>query len=591
MKRIAELPVNVDAERIVLAAVLHNGASAYYEAARLLVPGDFSHDAHLRLFRLFGSMAKRGAPLELPAIAEELQRASELEVVGGLSYIAGLTEGVSPLVRTGHYARVVKEKAILRRLVHACNSTTQQALDASADIGLVERAEQGVSALAQEYRRSISEFRIGILISEVETEQVRWLWRNRIPLGKLTILDGDPDLGKSAIALDLAARVSRRRPMPDGDPGEAGGVVLLSAEDGLGDTIRPRLEAAGADLSRIAAISTIPDGAVERAPEIPRDVAHIEAEVRRLGARLAVIDPLTAFLAGEVNSRIDQDVRRALVPLARMAERTGAAVLVIRHLNKMAGGNPLYRGGGSIGIVAAARSGLLAARDPNEADMRVLASTKNNLGPAPPSLAYRLVGAENGAVRVGWIGPSQHSASALLSAAAGGEDRTALTEAVDFLRDCLASGPRPGKALREEARSAGIADATLRRAKVTLGIVSRKDAFGGAWLWRLPDSGPKMFKPAEDAQPKNVSTFAGFEHLRLSKGLSAEPEARDPEDAQIRIVNTLGKDDHLQAGRAETLPLFGEPSPAGEGQAVVKRAAESLEQESEAPEGREVAEL
>jgi hypothetical protein len=205
---------------------------------------------------------------------------------------------------------------------------------------------------------------IGRLLSGVEPEQVSWPWPSWLTLGMLALVDGDPGLGKSAMTLDLAARVAAGKGFPDGAHYEPAGVVLLTAEDGLADTIRPRLDAAGADTSRILALATVPDeNGHDRLLSIPEDIPLIEKGIRRVGARLVVVDPLMAFLSGDTNSHRDQDVRRALAPLAGLAERTGASVLVIRHLNKAAANNPLYRGGGSIGIIGAARMAFVVGED------------------------------------------------------------------------------------------------------------------------------------------------------------------------------------------------------------------------------------
>lgn len=332
----------------------------------------------------------------------------------------------------------------------------------------------------------------GIVLSTVQPQRVEWLWPGRIPLGKLTILDGDPGLGKSVLTLDLAARVSRGMGMPDGEPGEdrePRGVVVLTAEDGLEDTVVPRLEAAGADLSRILGLPTVKDnlGDEERLPSLPTDADYIRDAAKRMMAALVIVDPLTAYLGTEINSHKDTDCRRALWPLAKLAEETGAAVLVVRHLNKAAGGNPLYRGGGSIGIIGAARSGLLVARDPDNPDGRVLASTKCNLAKLPPSLSFALDAASNGALRIGWTGPSAHTADSLLAAPRDDEERDAVQEAVDVLRSILI-GRRKVADVKREARGAGVSERSLLRAKAVLGVKSERIGFGpeGEWYWLPP---------------------------------------------------------------------------------------------------------
>jgi len=247
---------------------------------------------------------------------------------------------------------------------------------------------------------------LGVRMSDVQPARVEWLWEGRIPLGKLTILDGDPGLGKSTIALDLAARVSCGREMPDGTPGRDGGVVVASAEDGLADTVRPRLDAAWADTTRILALRLDEWSAIA-------EIVTLRAAIREVGALLVIVDPLMAYLGSATDSYRDQDVRQVLAPLSALADETGAAILIIRHLRKAAADQAVYRGGGSIGIIGAARSGLLIATDPDDRDQRVLASTKANLSRLAPSLRLRLVEA-GGTARVEWGGVSPHTAEVLL---------------------------------------------------------------------------------------------------------------------------------------------------------------------------------
>lgn len=194
-------------------------------------------------------------------------------------------------------------------------------------------------------------------LSDVVPQPVRWLWRGRIPFGKVTILDGDPGLGKSLVSLDVAARVSTARTMPDGTTGdliEPAGVVLLSAEDDSADTIRPRLEAAGADVSRIVHLRAVREADGTMQPVTLTSLTELQTAINEVNAKLVIVDPLMAFLPAKVDSHRDQDIRRSLAPLVALAAETGVAVLVIRHLNKTSStGNPLYRGGGSIGIIGA----------------------------------------------------------------------------------------------------------------------------------------------------------------------------------------------------------------------------------------------
>lgn len=380
-------------------------------------------------------------------------------------------------------------------------------------------------------------------LAAVQRERVEWIWPGRLARGKLHILDGDPGLGKSTTALDLAARLSRGATMPDGSPGTApAGAVILSAEDGVADTIRPRLEAAGADLERIVALTAIVDADGERMPGLPVDLAAIEAGIRKVAAALVIVDPLMAYLPSDVNAHRDQDVRRALAPLAAMADRTGAAILCIRHLNKQAGGHALYRGGGSIGIIGAARVGLLVATDPDDEGRRIVAVTKNNLAAAPPSLAFQLVADDAlGVARIEWLGESTHGAAALLAARTDDPDEgSALTEAVEVVRTILADGNVTAKHGEHEAAAAGVKGRTLDRARKLAGVRAIRVGglgSGGHWEWTLDPknaTNPLTPPPLEDGA---LSALSGGD----SESPPAEPLI-GLETVEGRYLRSIGED-------------------------------------------------
>jgi hypothetical protein len=322
-----------------------------------------------------------------------------------------------------------------------------------------------------------------------------WLWRGRIPLGKLTVLDDDPGVGKSSVMADIAARVTTASPMPGEETcslEKVAGVVLMTAEDGLADTVRPRLDAAGADVSRIVALTFVVDQKGERMPSLS-DITEIETAINRVDAKLVVIDPLMAYLSDKTDSYRDHDIRRVLAPLAALAERTGVAIVVVRHLNKHLGSQAIYRGGGSIGIIGAARSGLLVAKDPDDpsGETRILASVKCNLTEPVSSRAFTITESQNGCAVVAWKGESAHSAESLLSIAPAGRAQSATAEAEAFLREVLSDGPKESKEIQSEAAAAGISRASLRRARVAVGVVVRREGFGvgGRWIWSLESSG------------------------------------------------------------------------------------------------------
>jgi hypothetical protein len=348
----------------------------------------------------------------------------------------------------------------------------------------------------------------------------------------LTLLIGDPGLGKSMFTCGLAAGVSR-------DEGE---VLLATAEDSPSATVRPRLEAVGADLERVHIVEMrreadgLGDGIA-----LPDDVPELAGLVEKHSAKLVVIDPLMAHLPEAVNSWRDQSVRRALAPLARMAADQGCAVLVVGHMNKAKGQDPIYRAGGSVGIPAAARSALLLARDPEDEDGerglgRVLAHIKCNVAPLAESVAYEvepilLDGAEQiKTARIRETGTSTVSVSDLLGSMAE-EERTGLDEAAEFLRAELADGPRQSRELHKAAREAGISEITLRRAKSRVGARAGKSSFGGGWEWSLctlsQEDQPEEDHEGDQPYISQMITFGGKpKNKALGEGQSPEGDHR-----------------------------------------------------------------
>jgi RecA-family ATPase len=199
-------------------------------------------------------------------------------------------------------------------------------------------------------------------LTEIPEEPIQWVWQDRIPLGAVTIIDGDPGESKSHLTYDLAARVTVGKPMPlCKGKSKKGGVVLIQAEDGMSAVVKPTIQAAGGDISKIRVYDR--ERFMEHALVLPDDMELIKTAVKEVKARLVVVDPLTHFIGGNPNS--DVSVRKALGPLAALAEKENFAAVVVRHHNKGGSGNPLYRGSGSIGIIGLARSAYWVASDPS----------------------------------------------------------------------------------------------------------------------------------------------------------------------------------------------------------------------------------
>lgn len=317
--------------------------------------------------------------------------------------------------------------------------------------------------------------------SELKSEPVAWLWEPYLARGTLAVLDGDPGVGKSFLALDLAARLSRDGPLPDGKSLDRPHVTLfLSAEDAAADTIRPRAEAADADLSKLF-VSAPDRGPL---PRLPDDLPALEETVRAHRADLVVLDPFAAFVPPGVSGSHDRPARRTLTLLDALAVRCGCAVLLVRHLTKAGGLRMLYRGLGSIGVVRAVHTGLLLARHPRDPELRVLARTKPRDGPPAPALAFRLSPGARSHPRLHWLGPVSVSAHDLYTTRepAGRRPRE---WAVEWLRHELANGPRRAAELIAGAAAAGITRRTLKRAKKDLGVRSNRSDRDGitGWIW------------------------------------------------------------------------------------------------------------
>lgn len=332
-----------------------------------------------------------------------------------------------------------------------------------------------------------------VCAADVQPETVSWLWKQWMPAGKLVVLDGNPGCGKTTIAIDLVARLTTGRAMPDGEPMEPASALYLSTEDGAADTIRPRLDAAEADVGRVHLL----DWTAETTLQLPQGTEVLEGYINDFGVRLVVLDTLMSFISGHFDSHRDQDVRRALIPVVQAAEATGATVLALRHLNKASGMSAANRGMGSMGFNAVARSVWHAGKHPNGDGSMVLSPVKSNLSAMPKSRTYRIEERHNAPV-VAWNGTCDLEADDLVV-----EQRatpSALAEAEEWLQDALAEGQRPATEIEEEAAAAGISKASLRRAKTSLGVAAKR--FGTGWVW---------IQGAQGAQSQSLSRLSTLE--------------------------------------------------------------------------------
>ena len=309
-----------------------------------------------------------------------------------------------------------------------------------------------------------------IRMSEVDTQIVEWLWEPYIPFGKVTIVQGNPGEGKTTFALRLAAACTNRKPFPHMAAHEPFNVIYQTAEDGLGDTIKPRLMEAEADLDRVLVIDESNQG-------LSLSDERIERAIRQTGARLIILDPIQAYVGEKTDMNKANEIRPMFRRLAEIAERTGCAVILIGHLNKATGGQSAYRGLGSIDFRAAARSVLLIGRVKREPNVRVIVHDKSSLAPEGKPIAFCL-DPETG---FSWIGEYDITADELLSGA-GGNTATKTEQAERLILDLLADGKElASEDIVKAAAEAGISERTVQNAKRNMGGILGARRVGGQW--------------------------------------------------------------------------------------------------------------
>ena len=328
----------------------------------------------------------------------------------------------------------------------------------------------------------------------VKVEQIEWLLYPFIPFGKVTIIQGDPGEGKTTMVLQIIAKLTRGEPillnkksqkeaqqdseenlkqevLSQDKPIQPVNVIYQTAEDGLGDTIKPRLLAAGADCSRVLVID-------DREQPLTMLDVRLEEAIMQTKARMVVLDPIQGFLGTDVDMHRANEIRPLMKRMAVLAEKYHCAIILIGHMNKNSNGKSSYRGLGSIDFQAAARRVLIVGRLKDEPETRVMCHVKSSLAPEGKSVAFRL-DKETG---FQWIGEYDISADDLLSGEARGQKSRIAKE---FLLDILADGGMAQKKIEEEASKQGIKKKTLRNAKQELEIDSVKR--GNQWFWILSE--------------------------------------------------------------------------------------------------------
>lgn len=320
-----------------------------------------------------------------------------------------------------------------------------------------------------------------IHMEDVVSKEVEWLWYPYIPYGKITIIEGDPGEGKTTLVLKLAAALSRGLPLPCDDDKEYEPIHIIyqTAEDGIEDTIKPRLEKAGADCSMIRVID-------ETDKELSMTDDRLEQAIIETKARLIILDPIQAYIGATVDMHRANEIRPVLKHLGIIAEKHNCAIILIGHMNKASGSKSTYRGLGSIDIQATARSVLLVARLRDKPNIRIMAHDKSSLAPAGDAIGFEMT-EDDGMV---CIGPYDITIDELLSGNEG-RGKKKLDIAENFIKEYFGSNKViPSNEIMMEATKRSIKRNTLLSAKKKLGITSDKEkAEDGTiyWTWVMPE--------------------------------------------------------------------------------------------------------
>jgi hypothetical protein len=385
-------------------------------------------------------------------------------------------------------------------------------------------------------------------LSEVDEKPIRWLWPGRFARGKVTLIAGDPGLGKSQVTASMAAIVTTGGQWPvDRCSCAPGNVVVLSAEDDAADTIKPRMRAAGADLSRVFVLDAVRDldeegKAIARSFNLRTDLDRLDALLAAIGeVAMVVIDPISAYLGG-TDSHKNADVRALLGPLGELAAQHGLTIVCVSHLNKGVGGDALLRVTGSLAFVAAARSAFIVLKDKDQPTRRLFLPIKNNLGSDCSGLAFELSGVRLDSAagpidtcHVVWDSePVEMTANEAMSptSATATDDAEGLTP-VRWLAALLrANGAMSPPEVTKRAEEVGISKKALRRAREALGIEPRKLGFLAGWEWSLRTKGAQDAEGAEDAPTQPRADGGRLGHLP-SPGAPSEDEELATGDYEV----------------------------------------------------------
>jgi hypothetical protein len=355
-----------------------------------------------------------------------------------------------------------------------------------------------------------------ICLATVEPRAVDWLWEPYIPARMLSMISGDPGAGKTFIVLAVAAAFTTGH-TPDGEHCAPVNVLYLSVENAPTEVIRPRFDSLGGDPNRFYLLQgsvQTKNGQTQHGAISLSDVSILDRALEETHAKLVIVDPIQSYLGIKIDLHRSNETRPVMDGLAKLTEKHGCSILLLRHLSKQSGAKAIFRGLGSIDLTGAVRSEMLAGSLPDDPQSRALVHIKTNIGSYGPSRGYSI----DDCGAFSWTGQSEITAEQMLDAPSTAQDRSAVEGAREWLSDFLSAGSKEQQQCREKAHEAGISYATLRRAKNALGIRSFKDTMSGPWLWALPEGAHEV---AKGAHTEGMSTFARMNTLEGAQDRSS----------------------------------------------------------------------
>lgn len=479
-----EIPQHPDVERSILGSIIKTESiDLLRQAQKQLIPGHFYLQSHQIIFQVLIDLLGQNSSINLILVIEELKRRKHLTKIGGPAYVSGLIDGVPFKSDLSREIRLLRDAAQRRHFLHMGQRIIKRS------IGGQESGEDILYGLRDEIRTLSDTIELDddiVPLSDIEAQPIDWLWYPRIPLNSVSMIQGEEGIGKSFMLSQLGAAITRAKGLPDLRLEEPAKILWLAAEDDHARTLRPRLEAAGADCSMILIKKRI-------FKLNAKGLLNFRDAVMRYRPKVVIFDPIISYCDGDPNKA---EVTRATTNvLGEIAVESGCAIILLRHIGKAkGGGDPRAAGLYSIEWRAAVRSELLIGADPDDKSIRAITHTKNNGGPLAESIGYEIrsdITSPCGA-RFYWTGQSELTSERILQKIAEDDDERVYrkqqkVEAVDFLKDLLSNGPIPQKNIEAEAKAAGVSYRTLERIKHSLEVkaFSKGNGERKVWFWQM----------------------------------------------------------------------------------------------------------